>query len=225
MTVTANALTLTIHAVAEVHRGFKRQFLTATQCTCPVVLTALSVLCVQFGTHFTVIARESLFEFFGHVVYNRSILVVQHRIVKCEVDIRAEIFDGMVLSSIQFLLDGAKIHGFLNDLEIIRKAQFHWIDRAVEHPTVLMRLKSLENFRTLLLQLLWWELRFSFQGLQMGLKLLNRKTFEERMIARSLVFALLGDCRNWLHWLLVHGCRRSRWRRRRNRLCRRRGSR
>mmetsp|Transcript_2522 Transcript_2522/g.5308 ORF Transcript_2522/g.5308 Transcript_2522/m.5308 type:complete len:240 (-) Transcript_2522:2127-2846(-) len=62
---------------------------------------------------------------------------------------------------------------------------------------MLVSLHSFEDFRAFLFQFLRRKLCFPLQSLQVSLKLFDRKAFEERVIARPLVSALLSheSCR------------------------------
>lgn len=94
-----------------------------------------------------------------------------------------EIVNRMILPSIQLLLNRAKVHWFLDDLEIVGQPQFNGVDWGIENPTMLVRLQSLENFRAFFFELLRRQLGFPLECLEMGLELLNREAFEKGMIA------------------------------------------
>ena len=76
--------------------------------------------------------------FFRHVVDDGSFGVVEHGIVEGKKDVGPESFDGDVVPTIEALLDGAQVHGPLDDIEVVRQTKLDRIDGKEEDPTVLM---------------------------------------------------------------------------------------
>jgi hypothetical protein len=60
----------------------------------------------------------------------------------------------MITIVFQLLLDRTQIHRLLDYLKIIRETELNRIDRTVKDPPMLMRLKNLEHFKALGLELL-----------------------------------------------------------------------
>ena len=72
---------------------------------------------------------------------HRSLLVVKDRIVKGEVDVGAKLVDGVILTivpAVDFLLNGAKIHRVLDDVEVIRQTQLDGINGDIKYPPMLV---------------------------------------------------------------------------------------
>ena len=154
--VPAYALAGAIHTVAEIYGRLEQNLFAATQATRAIVLLAFLLFPLDTCHGLFVLLNEHCLEFFGHAVDHRSLLVVKDRIVEGKVDVGAKFADGVILtivSAVDFLLNGAKIHRLLDDVEVIRQTQLDGINGDIEYPSMLVIHYYLEQLLALGLDL------------------------------------------------------------------------
>ena len=184
VTVTSNSLTLTIHSVAEENGRFKQKLFTTAKCTGSLVLTPFLVFRVQFRHHLLMIGFKFRFELLGHIEYNRSFFVIRHGIVESQIHIISEVVNSVICTLVQPFVNSTKVHRLLDDFKIVRQSKFNRIDRAIEHPTMLVLLKAFEHLRALGFEFGRRKLCRTVQRSKMRLQLLHCKTIEQRPVLR-----------------------------------------
>mmetsp|Transcript_3872 Transcript_3872/g.10918 ORF Transcript_3872/g.10918 Transcript_3872/m.10918 type:complete len:310 (+) Transcript_3872:2210-3139(+) len=184
--VATNPFARTVHSVTEEHWRFEQELLATAQGAGPITLATFLVLVVELDHHLPVVLDELFLQFIGHLIHNGAGLIVRHGVVEGKIDIGPEIFDGVVMPGIEALADGAKVHGLLDDVEVIGQIEFFWVDGGVEHPTVLMGLKATKDLGALRLQFGWRQLLGTIQRREMRGELFDGEAVEEGMIFRFL---------------------------------------
>mmetsp|Transcript_12797 Transcript_12797/g.31236 ORF Transcript_12797/g.31236 Transcript_12797/m.31236 type:complete len:293 (-) Transcript_12797:1100-1978(-) len=182
VSVATDALRGTVEPIAEEDGGLEVELFTSTEATCLDLLRILGVLLVKLLHELFEVRLKLLLELLRHLVDDRAFLVVLHGVLERKPDIATKVFKGVVGSCIDRLLDGAQIHGLLDDFEVVVQSQLDRVDGRGKDPAMLVILQPLEDLEALALQLCGQQFGELFQGLDVCLDLVGREAFKERAV-------------------------------------------
>ena len=67
---------------------------------------------------------------------DRVVAVVLDAVIEGELDVIQKLLGPLVEVLGQSLPDGVKVHGFLNNIEVVWNFQFNWVNRLLENPAL-----------------------------------------------------------------------------------------
>lgn len=74
-----------------------------------------------------------------------ALSIVLNAVLKYKVEIVKEVLEFKILVLLQLALDGAKVHGVLDDIKVVRDVELLWIYRLVEDPCLVVLPKAVEE--------------------------------------------------------------------------------